>query len=1038
MSPSPSLDGMAIARRTAWLANTTFSSFKELTKAIGAFVPKATLPLPDDLVQIIEGYLQKNGTLDESVADKLNDELISIYQKEVAATPGLHAPFINILRRLVPVLEHPARMLVWWDLLMPVQQHLNQEKDLAVEMQGIVIDILTADVSSDAETVAGGMAISLAEKIMSMWLEDCGLLGKVVSTIETFREKQLRETLIIYGKKRPRDFMTMLNRFMVSKRRRARTLHLMSDFIRNRPPHLYQVLQTPLFGSLINCLQLDTSTTVVSCALTVLTMVLPHMPSSLVPHLPTLFNIYARLLFWERELSSAGLEVESKAERRLSPNAAAWETMSYSPDFDDTAIPHLLNYFTILYGLYPINFMDYIRKPQRYIRHAVAVNSDDVEVQPTEIRHASEQFRQCHVVHENFYTLTIESEKTDFGRWIKSEPAEVVADCMALRLPTESDAGLMPSHFGMQDLPVLSIKDDGDKDGHESALLSSSFPVGSPAIGGAQGESWRNRQSIPIGSPTSSRVQSALHRQSSQSSRQSHRDSSSTRPSGRASDSPTLPAVGSYTQLQDMINSNKAIKSGFHQSLANDSVPSLALSHHESIPERAMSITQPNLPSMNTPASANENNNDAVLQHLYRQLLLMHNDLTFERFIKQQHLTHMGELRRRQVREAASEAETQNLIMANRHLKQRLEEAQKIEVQVKKDSEKSRTLAKKWEADLSGKLRAIREEQRKWHVEGETLRSGLDVAKNEAEILRTLLCEAEVRELGWKQKIQCVEAEANELERLRKDVERLTVAERNFQAQETERQVAITQSAEAASRAEMLKMQLAARDTESQQTHDLYQTQIVVLNTKLQEALKDGAERRADNMKAYLESTLAVSRREQAELKKRIADLNKKITAMNSTILELQSTVPTRSRSEAKPPGSPDLDISVLSSESSGSPLSFRNRQHRGFSDPEGFEATSYNATPPLDLYNIMGGQPQRPSTPSGAEGTSSTGGSTSPTAERYHGRGESSAQLCMIWILTMRDVGGVQNTIRKKDRKDDRDKDKKKSSGIRGIRGFV
>jgi hypothetical protein len=995
---------VAIAPRTARLltTNTPFSSFKELTKAISAFVPNATLPLPDDLVQIIEGYLQKHGRLDESVADKLNDELISIYQKEVAAAPALHAPFINLLRRLLPVIEQPARTLEWWDLLLPVHTHLNQEKDLATEMQSLAVDILTADVSNDAENPTGASAIPLAEKILAMWLEDCEVLGRVVSALETFRERRLRDTLFIYGKKRPRDFMAMLHRFMVKKAWRFRALYLLSDFIRNRPPHLYQVLQTPLFGTLINCLQLDTSTTVVSCALTVLTMVLPHMPSSLVPHLPTLFNIYARLLFWERELSSTELELESKAERRLSPNAAAWEIIPYAPTFDDTAIPHLLNYFTILYGLYPINFMDYIRKPQRYIRHAVALNSDDVEVQPTEIRHASEQFRQCHLVHENFYTLTIESEKTDFGRWIKSEPAEVVADCMALRLPMESDPGLMPSHFGMQDLPVLAIKDDGDKDGHESALLSSSFPVGSSTIGGTQGESWRNMQSIPIGSPTSSRVQSAVYRQSSQSSRQSHRDSSSTRPSGRASDSPTLPATGSYTQLQDMINSNKAIKSGLHQSLANDSVPSLALSHHESIPERPISTTQPNLPSMNTPVSANENSNDAVLQHLYRQLLLMHNDLTFERFIKQQHLTHMGELRRRQVREAASEAETQNLIMANRHLKQRLEEAQKIEVQVKKDSEKSRTLAKKWEADLSGKLRAIREEQKKWHVEGKTLKSGLDVAKDEADILRTLLCEAEVRELGWKQKIQCVEAEANELERLRKEVERLTVAERNFQAQETERQAAISQSAEADSRAEMLKMQLTARDTEFQQTHDLYQTQIVILNTKLQEALKDGAERRADNMKAHLESALAIGRREQAELKKRISDLNKKITGLNSTILELQTTVPTRSRSDAKRPGSPDLDIPVLSSESSGSPLSFRNRQHRGFSDPEGFEATSYNATPPLDMYNIMGGQPQRPLTPSGNEATGSTGSSTSPTAERYHGRGESSVQLSRRKTLTI------------------------------------
>lgn len=517
------------------------------------------------------------------------------------------------------------------------------------------------------------------------------------------------------------ELMALLDKFLVQKEYRARILILLAAFVKSQPPHLHLILQTPLFGNLLNCLQHDTSTTVISLALTVLTMVLPHMPSSLVPHLPALFNIYARLLFWERELSTQQLAVDTHEERRLSSQALAWEKYTYSVGFDDTTIPHLLSYFTILYGLYPINFVDYIRKPQRYLRHAEAPGSDDIEIQPSEMRHASERFRQCHLLHENFYTLTIDSEKTDFGRWIKSEPSEVVADCMALRLDLEPtlDHGI---HGDVMPGASEFMTDETDADSGTSALLSRSV---------------------------------TLMRHSSQSSHQSLREPSTSRPSGDSGDSPMLrkqiSSSGSQTHLQDMLNSNKVIKSGLSQSLANDSVPSLALSHQESVPERPNSCLQQNLQVADSPQPGAESASDDQYASLYRQILLLQVDLTFERFMKQQHLTHMGELRRRQVREAASEAETQNLIIANRHLKQRFEEARKSELQVKKESERSRTLAKRWEADITAKLRALREDQKKWAIEETTLRTELESTRSEVDKLVQLVCDAEVRELGLKQ-----------------------------------------------------------------------------------------------------------------------------------------------------------------------------------------------------------------------------------------------------------------------------------------------
>ncbi|KAI1097763.1 Hamartin protein-domain-containing protein [Jackrogersella minutella] len=981
-------------------------SFKDLTKAINGFIATASFPLPDDLVEIIDAYLCKHEKFDENIADKVNDELLSIFHKDISQVPSRYTPFVAVLRRLRPVIGQPGKIFQWFDLLLLVLNYLNQEKNLASEVEGALLDILTAEDGNDSSSPTGGAAPQLAERILLLWLGEHETNGRVPDSVSEFKEKQLQRTLLHYGKRRPKDLLTVLDQFVTKKDYRARALSFLAIFVQSQPPHLHLILQTPLFGNLINCLQLDTSTTIVSLALSALTMILPHMPSSLVPHLPTLFNIYARMLFWERELSQVTAEIDK--ERRLSPNALAWEKLAYSPDFDDTTVPQLIHYFTILYGLYPINFMDYVRKPQRYLRHAEVPDSDDIEFQPTEIRHASERFRQCHVLHENFYTLTIDSEKTDFGRWIKSEPAEVVADCVALCQASEA----LPSQI-IADVVGPSEKDEPEKDDHDSALLSGSYPFG-VSFSPFQGDNQRNTGSTFAESITSSRKQSVIARQSSISSYHSNRDVSNPRPSGIGNESPTLSRQtvqsGSQTHLQDLINSNKVIKSGLHQSMANDSVPSLALSHHDSNSDHQGSQLQPSSQPGNAPSPADSNN--AQIAHLQRQILLLYNDLTFERFMKQQHLTHMGELRRRHVREAASEAETQNLIIQNRQLKQRLKDAKESETQAKKESEKSRTLSKKWEADLTTKLRALREEQKKWNAEGDKLRTELDAAKRESDKLRLLVCEAEVRELRLQQNMQSVEINVSELERLRKDVERLAECERNYQAKETEHKATVTHAAEADGRAEMLEMKLKAHDSDIQQTHDMYQSQIAELNTKLQDALKNGIGRNSEGLKAQVESSLAASRAQQTELKNRIAEIMKKNAALQATILELQSTISSLSKPDPHQPNDPEIELSSDSG-------SHRNRQQRGFSDSE-FEAIMFNPTPPLEPYSSVGStgsQGRRPSTPLSTDPLST--GKVSPTTERYFGR------------------GGVQNL--RKDKKDKKEeKERKKSTGLRGIRGFV
>lgn len=957
---------------------TSSPSLKELFRAINGYLStSAVLPLPSNLDNIIDAYLQKCERREEDVSSRVQDELLSIYQKHVHNDPTRYAPFIAVLRQLRPTLRAESRIGQWWEaLLEPVLSHFHNDKALASEACGIVLDILTDD-EPQTNSLSQTWYHPLADRLIARWIREFEKAKTELAGTGSPQEKLIRQTLIQYGKKKPRDLMLALSSFFVREDSRARILTLLCEFVQNKPPHLHQVLHTPLFDSLLRCLQQDTSTTVINMAMTALIMLLPHMPSSLVPYLPTLFNIYARLLFWDREVRSMIESSPDKVENGSIASSASWEKCSFSADIDDTKIPHLVNYFTILYGLYPINFMDYIRKPQRYLRHANASNADEIEVQPTEIRQKSETLRQCHLLHPNFYSLTIESEKTDFGRWIKSEPPEVLADCMALCLPSE--AGRCYHFEGLSRDKAQAPIAENEQDGNKGALLSGSV-LRDPSPLDFHREGWRNIQ--PGGSPAGSRVHSDIFRQSSQSSHPSTRDSLEAKGREIGADSPTLPPhlvlTNPQPQVQDMIISNKVIKTGLHQSLANDSVPSLALSHHESVPEKSETTASITRITAGSPVAASDPS--VRISQLYHQILLLNNDLNFERYLKQQHMTHIGELRRRQVRELATEAETQNLLNSNRLLKKGLEDAKKMEKQIKKDSERGRALAKKWEADLAAKLKLLREEQKKWTTERGELKQDLDTVKEDRDKLQKLVSDAELRDRNARQDIKSNEMLVEEMDRLKKEIDRLNISVRDHEAKEAETKAALREAHAADEKVEKLNMIVGSLEMELEQTRRAYEIQIIDLDNRLQEALGQNQMRQTISLQSLVDSAVTASRTKQEELQKQYDALAKRNSVLKTKLIELKSSTNVNRGGYS---AESDAETSAIQTRGVSSSST---RLHRGFSDPEAFEGVAYNVTPPLEA--LFPGDPPPPGE-----------GKMSPQSERYHGR------------------GGVQNALRKERR---------------------
>lgn len=188
-------------------------------------MPAAKFPLPAELVDIIDTYLIKHEKFDENVADKVNEELLSIFHKDIVQEPSRYTAFIALLRHLRPIIGQPVKTYQWFDLLLPVLNYLNQEKGLASEVEGVLLDVLTAEDGNDPSSPTGGAAPQIAERVLVLWLDEYEVVGRIPDTVSDFKEKQLRKTLLHYGKKRPKvchhvfhefDRICLLNWYRIS------------------------------------------------------------------------------------------------------------------------------------------------------------------------------------------------------------------------------------------------------------------------------------------------------------------------------------------------------------------------------------------------------------------------------------------------------------------------------------------------------------------------------------------------------------------------------------------------------------------------------------------------------------------------------------------------------------------------------------------------------------------------------------------------------------------------------------------------------
>ena len=96
-----------------------------------------------------------------------------------------------------------AHILQWWDKLVePVLDNLGQEKGLAGEALANIESLLIYQDNEQEDL--GNAANPLAERLVAKWMELFQIVQLEGNTTAAFKAKMLRQTLLLFGKKKPK------------------------------------------------------------------------------------------------------------------------------------------------------------------------------------------------------------------------------------------------------------------------------------------------------------------------------------------------------------------------------------------------------------------------------------------------------------------------------------------------------------------------------------------------------------------------------------------------------------------------------------------------------------------------------------------------------------------------------------------------------------------------------------------------------------------------------------------------------------------
>ena len=680
---------------------------------------------------------------------------------------------------------------------------------------------------------------------------------------------------------------------LVKKERRLQALSLLSSFVRLQPAHLHLVLQTSIISHLHSCLLIDLSGATVDLALICLIMLLPHVASSLYSSMPKLFLIYARILCWDQySTSSAATPIDgdtTPTEKTLDDETAGSRALEVDADWQpldrlfntvEGIMPKANYLFTFCYGLFPLNFMNFIRKPRRFLKMKSYPHADDLNLYQDLIRKRTENHRALHRLHPSFFTTTPEDELTD-NRLLKMDATDIVTECLALCITTPNTltAPGPPPSAKLPELPKearlkpkLSIRSDALLADVDDPMHSAT----SPTTGVRSHTSWRNTQSS-----TATSFTAPISGQPDVSFPLPPSFDASREDSPRPLEGTSPPKGGSWSRPASR-----------HQELKPSHSQRKAYSPpREFQPLPQLQAFAQSLSGSPRSSHGNESNDTYTITVLQRDIMLLKNDLNFERFQKAQYLAQIGQLQRKHLSEATTESQTQSLLNKNRTLTDKVKKADDLYAQLKREMTMSRSQAKKTEEQLSQKLKLYRDEEKNRQLEVQRLRVELDMTKKECEILRQMVVERETQASDARNELNTLNVDLDAMNNLKQRLSELESRLREYELSELDAERAREDHDLLQTELETAQLTIQSRDAELDRMRKTFEQKVVALENRIrkEKTMPPSDAPLPDSVQQMIDSALAASNAKYSQIKKNYKRLNEKYVELEVKFQELES-----------------------------------------------------------------------------------------------------------------------------------------------------
>ena len=702
-------------------------------------------------------------------------------------------------------------------------------------------------------------------------------------------------------------FLGIINNYLLNASTRYEILRLLSTFMEQEVPHLHLVQDTPLVENLLRCLLIDKNTTVISSALTALMTFMPHIPNAATAFLPKLFLVYNRLLCWDNpqpaSTSREGEEnfdtTEKHSRESLVPDVErnpplliddSW--IQSLPDENSTSVPtsspDVTPYFTLLYGLYPLNLINFINKPRRYLKTAKYQEIDHIDLDKPIMQSRSESLQQAHLLHPNFLRLSIEQELTE-NRWMKMETAEVLLECLQL-----STSFLKMSAKGSSESRHWSSFSSSSRDGDDNYSFKSSKSetkvqnhhgmnvdncekenkLDKPHVmDGTEltsSSSVINVGQISRDSGVSSSPRSTLstQRSSSTSLSQNERQSSEislAAPDSSLHESHAMAAAAATTSLQRQRSDSPTI-----------APPESRLVNQRSVSGPASSTNSINKDRKNTDSFINLerrlHSHQLELNCLRHEVASLRNDVSFERYLKQQYSVYISQLRKKKLEELRLETETKNLIIENKNLKLGMAKANENLTQFKRETAISRQQSKKYEESLRAKFRKLYKEHEELKRVNSYSKNELEEAKSEREKSAKLLHDSRLAEQTTSDRLTVCQSELAGRKSLIDELSQMHEQLAKCENVEVRYRMLKFQLESVQTDLENAKQQIRSREVESSSLQQSFRARVKELSSELADARLKAARESQKN----LNFAMTADREEISKMQKEIERLRKK------------------------------------------------------------------------------------------------------------------------------------------------------------------